>query len=873
MKTSVLSYVVMKKLHSIPILLSAVLSGVNVILILLSLTLLSGMIGIAPLAVFHMITIFIVLGIILLNLPLQTTLRMLVQKNLASRTPILGIILLIGAFFLLILAETQLLWISSIPLVIAGLDLLLRGLNRKRKELPILAVASFGYALIYLLLETIPPFWSIYQQFSLFISHVLGVITGTPLSLGPTASDQGILLIFAVFTLSIFLLNHRKTKREIMWFGVSLGGLFLVWIVYLLFLDLLSFATKTDTLNFHPLFFFLCLIPPIGFLLHYQEKEVSEEIIPRKPFFKHLVKNGAVWAAVFLFLSTALLTSVVGMGSESETHHKVLFYGSHMLGTWDFPAYGKYGKDAVGMFGLWPVYLTTLGYETEIVVQNRTQFLQTVQPPDQNITRYLNLTDYTTITEQETITPTLLEGAALLVISNLNISFSKQEQTIIWEFINNGGSLLVIGDHTNVGGLQAPLNELLVPVGIRFRFDAALPLDEKFKWLTCTNLLYHPITIPVVNLDELQYGVGASLDVSASAFPLVIGTKALSDEGNETNEDIAFLGDYEYNKGEQLGDVILVAAAYYGQGKVLVFGDTSMFQNPALPFSYSFVHSTFRWLTGEQTMIITTFQITVSLLFLLAAMVVYYFFKIKTKIFALFPTILCISLLITTSLNPLIVLNPATPVTGNIVSIDVSHNERFALESFTDESVNGLIVNFQRNNYLPILLREHSKEIITRSKLLVMIAPTSSFTADEAAFFTNYMAQGGIVILATGYDDKAAALPLLNKFAIDIEPTPLGPVPYVEGNLTLYQNEPRFVDSWPVSFQDNRTISYYNFTWEDRTFHLVVFTKYGTGGLLVIGDSQYLLDKNIESIYDYWPGNILFLKYLLNELQAMEAKR
>jgi hypothetical protein len=43
--------------------------------------------------------------------------------------------------------------------------------------------------------------------------------------------------------------------------------------------------------------------------------------------------------------------------------------------------------------------------------------------------------------------------------------------------------------------------------------------------------------------------------------------------------------------------------------------------------------------------------------------------------------------------------------------------------------------------------------------------------------------------------------------------------------------------------------------------------------LLIISDSQYLLDKNIESIYDYWPGNILFLKYLLNELQRMEELR
>jgi hypothetical protein len=212
-------------------------------------------------------------------------------------------------------------------------------------------------------------------------------------------------------------------------------------------------------------------------------------------------------------------------------------------------------------------------------------------------------------------------------------------------------------------------------------------------------------------------------------------------------------------------------------------------------------------------------------------------------------------------------------MTGNIVSIDASHGERFTMESFTDESVNGLIVNLHRNNFLPVLLREFSKEKIITSKILIFIAPTSAFTAEEVAFLKQYMTNGGFILLATGYEDKEASLPLLQAFDVDVEQIPLGPVPYVEDNTTLYQNEPRFVDSWPLSFEMNQTTSYYNFTWADLTYHLVVFIKHGTGGLLVIGDSQYLLDKNIESIYDYWPGNILFLKYLLNELQTMEELR
>jgi hypothetical protein len=419
--------------------------------------------------------------------------------------------------------------------------------------------------------------------------------------------------------------------------------------------------------------------------------------------------------------------------------------------------------------------------------------------------------------------------------------------------------------------MQDPLNELLKPVGISFRFDAALPLDEKFKWLTCTQLLHHPITSSLTSLDELQYGVGASLNITASSFPVIIGNYALSDHGNQSNIDIAYLGDYEYNKGEQLGDVILVAGAYYGDGKVLVFGDTSSFQNPAIAFSYPFIQSTFTWLVCTQTATTNSLQIGISMLSLIGAIIVYRFFRNKTIPFALFPIILCTALLLSTSLNPLFIND--SKMTGNIVSIDASHGERFTLESFTDESVNGLIVNLHRNNYFPILLREFSKEKITTSKILIFIAPTSAFTAEEVAFLKQYMTNGGFILLATGYEDKKASLPLLQAFDVDVEQTPLGPVPYVESNTTFYQNEPRFVDSWPLSFTTNQATSYYNFTWGDLTYHLVIFIQHGAGGLLVIGDSQYLLDKNIESIYDYWPGKILFLKYLINEIQSMEELR
>jgi len=869
MKTIVLFSVMLHKFRTTSLLFSSSLFATNIICVLLVLTLLSNYFGYATVSSVQLIAIFLLLGVVLLNLPLRLTLQNLSKTNPFFLKLVIGILLCLFGFLLLLVSKITLLWISSVPVILSGIDLSLQGINRRRDELSLLAKASFVYAIVFLLLQTIPSLWYFSQQTSLLISQMIGALTHTSFLLGPTTSGLGILLLSVVFLMSSFFYLFKKTHASLRWFCVCLIGLGITWFFYLLLLSLISYPS-TDALNLHPLFFFLCLLPLFGFLVRapFKDREVS---VSQKIQLSRYLKNGAVWAIVFLFLSTSILTLFFMGGPSTPEEQRVVFYADHMVGTWDVPAYGKYGKDAVGMFGLWPIYLTTLGYETECLVENRTQFLNATQTTALNITRYLNLTDYTTVREITTLQESTLSHASVFVVSNLNVSFSDQEQTIIWEYVKQGGSLLVIGDHTNVGGMQIPLNELLAPVGIRYRFDAALPFDEKFKWFTCTQLLHHPVTFSLTNPDELQYGIGASLDLSLSSFPVIIGSSVLSDNGNRSNADIAYLGDYEYNKGEQLGDVILVAGAYYGQGKVLVFGDTSSFQNAALPFSYPFIQSSFAWLTSEHTGTATAFQIGISFVLLLAAVLVLWFPRNSLIAFAWFPVLLCLALLLSTSLNPLLI-RTAQNTADNIVYIDSSHGERFSRESFTDDAVNGLMVNLERNNLLPVLLRDFSNQELLKSGLIIFNAPTRAFTADEVTMLQSYMTQGGVILLATGYEDKDASLPLLQMFSVDIESIPLGPVPYVEENLTLYQNEPRFVDSWPVSFQSNQATSYYNFTWGEHTFDLVVFVKHGAGGLLVIGDSQYLLDRNLESIYDYWPGNILFIKYLLDELPIRGEK-
>lgn len=845
----------------------AIISGINIFLILLVLNLLSLNMGIFEQSFILAFTLYILIGILLLNLPLKKLYLIIRRKNKEHLYKILaGLILILFSFVLLLFTKMQILWVASIPILTSGLDLTLQGLDKKRKELHLLSAASFIYALFFMLLQTIPILWYTIQQSSLMFSNLIGSIINKPLSLAPSASGLWIVIIFLILSIVSFSISHNKKQSQIIRLVLNIVGLLIAWSVYLIILGFIEFESKNDVINLHYILFLFCLIPTFLYPSKYEYKESTTRILKFKDI-KKLPKNGAIWALLFLFISSVMLTTFIGADTADTDDQKILFYGQNMLGTWDIPEYGKYGREASGMFGLLPIYLTASGYENEIIVENITTFLNITQPVHENITRYVNVTDYVSIIESPEINRDILKDIKVFVVANINKSFSQNEKDIIWEYVENGGSILVMGDHTNVGGIQEPLNDLLEPANVRFRFDSSLPLDSKFKWITCYQLFHHPITSKIDSLDEIQISVGASLDITSSSFPIIVGRYALSDEGDRLNEEMAYLGDYEYNPGEQLGDIVLVAGSYYGQGKVLVFGDTSTFQNSATPYSYPFIQGIFTWLNSERTETGELLQIGISILLLIAAFLVYIILKNTRISFAFFPVALCIALLISTVVNPMLVGD--VKITGDVVYIDSSHGERFSLELFTDDSVNGFMLNLNRNGYLPIILRDFSKEKIAEGKILFFIAPTKSFTGDNVEFLKQYISNGGIVVLASGHEDKQASLPLLNEFELDVEGIPLGPVPYAEESPEEYENEPRFVDSWPIVFNEENSRSYYNFTW-NIDYYLMVFVKQGNGGLLLISDSQYLLDKNIESIYDYWPGNIIFLKHILDDFKAME---
>lgn len=799
------------------------LGFVNLVLILLVINLLAGNLGILGRLTTRLSSCFILIGFILLNLKIKTFYKKLKSKKLEA---IIGCILILFSFFMLLYSSFYMIWLASIPLLIFGV-MLTKPTEDEENLLPLSMASSFFYSLFMVFVANTPVLWNYLQKLSLCFTGFVGYISGKTLTLGPSTSGLWILISLLAAATAIFVASKRR--KNSLRFILSVSGVFVAWLIFLITLNYTSFNTVQEKINFQYLLLILGLIP---LSLYYF---LSVRYI-RFPAFSWSKRAGkwAVISVTVLFFFSIFTVSLYPCSHPNISEKKILFYTRNMLGTWDKPVYGRYGNDAAGMFGMLPDYLNKSGYSVSLY--------------------------------NGTVTENVLKDADIFVVINLNRSFSEDEHKAIWKFVEDGGSLLVLGDHTDVGGIMHPLNDLLLPVDIRFRFDSGIPVDD--RWINCIEMLNHPLCRGVENENKLQISVGATLDVGGDAFPIIIGKYGFSDHGSYLNSDMANLGDYVNNPGEQLGDVILAAGAFYGKGKVLVFGDTSSFQNLAIPYSHRLIHNVFIWLTSGDGKIVKYTKNIFSVLILTICLAIFVK-KLKKEKKIIYPLAmtLALSIIASAAVNPLLI--EEEHIRGeDIVYIDTSHLEKISLESFTSDATSGLMINLARNGYLPLILDEFNMEKISNSKILVLIAPTIPISKDEVDFLKNYMSNGGLVILSAGYQDKSPVSLLLNEFGLDVENIPLGPIPYVEENPEEHQNEPRFVDSWPITVKNaSMADSFYSIEIENESYDLVMFAKYGVGGLLVIGDSQFLLDKNIESLYDYWPGNILFLKNIIDELR------
>jgi hypothetical protein len=720
----------------------------------------------------------------------------------------------------LVLTHEETLELLGLSVAVFGLHLIRRKVDASDRDLPVLLLTILLFLVFSLLYEYVPQTWYLLQRLAILSSRALGHVMNQPMTLGITYSGLKVTTVFAIFYISALILSEKKSPALFAAVLLSLITANALYVIALAGWSNSSLAERLDlarpilsSLDFRMLLFALLLFPTFFYVRHLQIRDIFPS-----PNRRH-VKRMAL--AAVMFISSIALLTVHPAGTKASKD--VVFYDSGYL-NWSLPTFGQYGFENIGMFGIFPSYLRATGYTARM---------------------------------EGELTSESLGNPDILVLINLRDSFDEESKKVIWDFVGAGGSLLVLGDHTGREQIREPFNDLLQPVKIKYNFDSAISVEN--SWEHAYEFRPHPI-LHGIDEGEIQISIGASLDVSPPSRPIILGKYGFSDEGNSLSPQGGYLGDMTFALGEQLGDLVLVAEGDYGQGKVLVFGDTSCFQNAALPHSYRFVDNVFDWLRTSSRTNFYPYNLLLSLALLVVGLFVMFLsVEANTASFMVCTAVLVLVLTISPLLSA-IKGRDGGNLNASVANIDVSHTERCSLDPYSSASIDGLSVNLERNGYMPLILKEFSQNRVENSELFVIIAPARPFSSAEIDVIRAFVSRGGLLILTVGWEESEASQSLLQEFGLRVINVPLGGISPTQNpqGVSLWE-------AWPVVYEEGSDTEVLVRVWD---YPVVVFQKYGEGGIFVVGDSSFLLNRNLEASYTYNEGNILFLKGFLDRFKG-----
>ncbi|UCF06884.1 MAG: hypothetical protein JSV33_07645 [bacterium] len=729
------------------------------------------------------------------------------RERLKRRVHIVPALLLVLA--LVVISRGAREGVLTFPLLAASFLLLPGREDHAAWEREALALAGFLFASLSILAMYSPAVWYLFHWWGLGISRFAGRLIGQDYLLGQTATGVPILLGYLSYHAVIGIMSSGGGFR---YFLKTLILLLVLQVVMLALLTPLAMLIQLkgpswDLLLLNPEVFFAAI-----FLVSFMVTPPQPRIRPSISVLRPGLALACIACACAILLS---LRSVPGTPGGT-----VLLYDKGYM-NWRTPVYGRYGHKSGGMFGYLPKILGAAGCSVKTV---------------------------------NSLDRTALVGADAVVVINVLEYFSEDEKEAITEFVRDGGALLALGDHTGVQGIRGPFNDLLDPYNIEFIFDSATFFSK--GWGEEAVLRPHPITHGLHSPAEMDIWVGASLSISPPAHPVVVAKYGYSDIGSIRAIEFAYLGNRIYDPGEQLGDLVLVAGADFGKGRVLVFGDTSSFQNSAMVSSHRFVVRVLSWLvSGTSRGLVGKLILPI----VIAAIAILVLVRGNASLAGIVSAALLVGMII--GMGPRRIERSVALDIPNAV-IDLSHFERFDQLTWYDDCTGGLQYNLMRAGYFPLLTQRFNPEQIERSDIVVIIAPVKPFTEGESEVLDRFMEGGGWILYTCGAEERGGSHRYLGRHGLEVLDIPL-----TNFTATIDTFDVRVNEGWVVEVTNGDA----EVMAEQYGYPFIVRVRKGRGGMIFIADSSFLLNRNLEGMETYYAGNIDFLRWLFSSLREERA--
>jgi hypothetical protein len=175
---------------------------------------------------------------------------------------------------------------------------------------------------------------------------------------------------------------------------------------------------------------------------------------------------------------------------------------------------------------------------------------------------------------RDSLLPGLLSRFDVVMLKTPTTPYSEREIDALVDFVEAGGGLWLIGDHTNVFGTSTHLNRLAARFGLRLRYDATYDLKTlALSVFRPPPVFRHPVT---AYLPDYLFATSCTLEAPLLSENMILGygLKAAALDYARTS--------FFPNKNDQnysFGVFVQQGGVKRGKGRVAIFTDSTCFSN------------------------------------------------------------------------------------------------------------------------------------------------------------------------------------------------------------------------------------------------------------------------------------------------------
>ncbi len=181
------------------------------------------------------------------------------------------------------------------------------------------------------------------------------------------------------------------------------------------------------------------------------------------------------------------------------------------------------------------------------------------------------------VNEEDVLDSDTLRSHDVWILKTPTRPYTSEELSAIHQYVQDGGGVWLIGDHTDIFGMNTYLNQVSERYSIHFNTDAVGPQDwtGRVRQLWTPPRRSHPIA---GQIQEFQWATSCSLGASPWTSDVVMAGHALSADGVDYALNTGF-GDHIQDASEPYGRMLQCVAVRSGRGRVLAFSDSTVFSS------------------------------------------------------------------------------------------------------------------------------------------------------------------------------------------------------------------------------------------------------------------------------------------------------